>query len=109
LSWVEVFVYLIAQFLLEKGYSSDGIKRRASSFNTARIDHLYRDPHTQVVRLFLDHGDLADSSKAKEKLGWTPKITFKKLVAEMVREDLKSAERDELLKLHGYQSLDYNE
>jgi GDPmannose 4,6-dehydratase len=52
---------------------------------------------------------LGDASKAKEKLGWTPKITFKELVAEMVREDLKSAERDELVKRHGYQSLDYHE
>ena len=45
---------------------------------------------------------LGDASKARIKLGWTPKITFDELVAEMVREDLKSAERDELVKKHGY-------
>ena len=45
---------------------------------------------------------LGDASKAKEKLGWVPRITFDELVAEMVREDLKSAERDELVKRHGY-------
>jgi len=52
---------------------------------------------------------LGDPSKAKEKLGWTPKISFDELVAEMVREDLKSAERDELVKKHGYKTMDYNE
>lgn len=52
---------------------------------------------------------LGDPTKAKEKLGWTPRITFDELVAEMVREDLKSAERDELVKRHGYKSMDYHE
>lgn len=52
----------LAEFLLKKGYVVHGIKRRASSFNTARIDHLYRDPHLEGVRLFLHHGDLTDSS-----------------------------------------------
>lgn len=52
----------LAEFLLGKGYIVHGIKRRASSFNTARIDHLYQDPHTEGVRLFLHHGDLTDSS-----------------------------------------------
>jgi GDPmannose 4,6-dehydratase len=52
----------LAEFLLTKGYEVHGIKRRASSFNTARIDHLYRDPHEQGVRFFLHHGDLTDSS-----------------------------------------------
>ena len=52
---------------------------------------------------------LGDASKAKNKLGWTPKITFDELVAEMVREDLKSAERDELIKHHGYKAMDYHE
>ena len=45
---------------------------------------------------------LGDATKAREKLGWSPKITFQELVSEMVREDLKSAERDELVKRHGY-------
>ena len=52
----------LSEFLLNKGYIVHGIKRRASSFNTARIDHLYRDPHLEGVRFFLHHGDLTDSS-----------------------------------------------
>ena len=52
----------LAELLLEKGYVVHGIKRRASSFNTARIDHLYHDPHEDGVRFFLHHGDLTDSS-----------------------------------------------
>jgi GDPmannose 4,6-dehydratase len=52
----------LAEMLLEKGYIVHGLKRRASSFNTGRIDHLYRDPHAEGVRLFLHHGDLTDSS-----------------------------------------------
>ncbi|MGI4811992.1 MAG: GDP-mannose 4,6-dehydratase [Janthinobacterium lividum] len=52
---------------------------------------------------------LGDPSKAKQKLGWTPRTTFAELVAEMVREDLRSAERDELVKSHGYAAYDFNE
>ena len=52
---------------------------------------------------------LGDPAKAKAKLGWTPKITFDELVAEMVGEDLKAAERDELVKKHGYKTMDYHE
>lgn len=52
----------LAELLLSKGYIVHGIKRRASLFNTARIDHLYRDPHLEGVRFFLHHGDLTDSS-----------------------------------------------
>ncbi|UJP04903.1 MAG: GDP-mannose 4,6-dehydratase [Nitrosomonas sp.] len=52
---------------------------------------------------------LGDATKAKEKLGWVPKISFADLVAEMVREDLKAAERDELVKKHGYAAFDYHE
>jgi len=51
----------LAELLLEKGYEVHGVIRRASTFNTARIDHLYRDPHVNGVRLFLHYGDLADS------------------------------------------------
>src|SRR5437667_2043890 len=51
----------LADLLLEKGYEVHGIIRRASTFNTARIDHLYQDPHVNGVRLFLHYGDLADS------------------------------------------------
>ena len=52
----------LAELLLAKGYIVHGIKRRASSFNTARVDHLYHDPHEENVRFFLHHGDLTDSS-----------------------------------------------
>lgn len=52
----------LAEFLLGKGYEVHGIKRRASSFNTARIDHLYQDPHETNQRLVLHYGDLTDSS-----------------------------------------------
>ena len=52
---------------------------------------------------------LGDPTKAQTKLGWRPRTSFAELVAEMVREDLKSAERDELVKKHGYPAYDYNE
>src|SRR4030088_2237774 len=51
----------LADLLLAKGYEVHGIIRRASTFNTSRIDHLYQDPHVNGVRLFLHYGDLADS------------------------------------------------
>jgi GDPmannose 4,6-dehydratase len=51
----------LADLLLEKGYEVHGIIRRASTFNTTRIDHLYQDPHVNGVRLFLHYGDLSDS------------------------------------------------
>ena len=52
----------LAEYLLEQGYEVHGIKRRASSFNTARIDHLYKDPHDKDVRLILHYGDLTDAT-----------------------------------------------
>src|SRR5471030_1400837 len=52
----------LAEFLLKKGYAVHGVKRRSSMFNTARIDHLYHDPHAQGYDLTLHHGDLTDSS-----------------------------------------------
>ena len=52
----------LAELLLEKGYEVHGIKRRASLFNTDRIDHLYQDPHEKGVRLKLHYGDLTDST-----------------------------------------------
>jgi GDPmannose 4,6-dehydratase len=52
----------LAEFLLSKGYTVHGIKRRASSFNTDRIDHLYQDPHEKNLRLKLHYGDLTDST-----------------------------------------------
>jgi GDPmannose 4,6-dehydratase len=67
-----------------------------------KVDPRYFRP-TEVETL------LGDPSNAKAKLGWTPKISFEELVAEMVREDLKTAERDELIKRHGYTPMDYHE
>jgi len=52
----------LAEFLLNKGYEVHGLKRRASLFNTTRIDHLYQDPHEQGRRFILHHGDMTDSS-----------------------------------------------
>lgn len=52
----------LAEFLLEKGYEVHGIKRRASSFNTERVDHIFQDPHVQNARFKLHYGDLTDSS-----------------------------------------------
>ncbi|MGB5156387.1 GDP-mannose 4,6-dehydratase [Desulfobacterium sp. N47] len=52
----------LAEFLLEKGYNVHGIKRRASLFNTQRVDHLYKDPHEQHVRFFMHYGDLTDAT-----------------------------------------------
>ena len=79
----------------EKGYD-------ASGKCIVQVDPRYFRP-TEVETL------LGDPSKAKEKLGWTPRITFAELVAEMVREDLKAAERDELVKKHGFKTMDYHE
>ncbi|MDP2834912.1 MAG: GDP-mannose 4,6-dehydratase [Pseudomonadota bacterium] len=79
----------------EKGYDATGKAIVA-------VDPRYFRP-TEVETL------LGDPAKAKAKLGWTPKITFDELVAEMVREDLKAAERDELVKKHGYKAMDYHE
>ncbi len=67
-----------------------------------RVDPRYFRP-TEVETL------LGDASKAREKLGWTPKIGFRELVREMVREDLKDAERDELIQNHGYRIFDHHE
>lgn len=52
----------LAEFLLDKGYEVHGIKRRASSFNTQRVDHIYEDPHVEHQRFVLHYGDLTDSS-----------------------------------------------
>ncbi len=52
----------LAEFLLNKGYIVHGVKRRSSSFNTARIDHLYKDPHERNVNFFMHYGDLTDST-----------------------------------------------
>ena len=78
----------------EKGYWQDK--------NIVQVDERYYRP-TEVETL------LGDPTKAKQRLGWSPKITFDELVAEMVREDYKSAQRDELLKGHGFKTNDFHE
>ena len=83
-----IHVRWVGEGMDEKGYD-------ASGKCIVAVDSRYFRP-TEVDAL------LGDATKAKEKLGWTPKITFRELVTEMVREDLKAAERDELIKRHGY-------
>lgn len=91
----------------EKGYwinrqaNGDGVSGD-ETVPIVQVDPRYFRP-TEVETL------LGDASKAREKLGWRPETSFEALVAEMVREDLKSAQRDELIKTHGYTVLDYNE
>ncbi|MEJ2333792.1 MAG: GDP-mannose 4,6-dehydratase [Desulfobulbaceae bacterium] len=80
----------------EKGIEADSGKV------LVEVDPRYFRP-TEVETL------LGDSSKAREKLGWEPKISLDEMVAEMVREDLKIAERDELCRREGYRTFDYNE
>jgi GDPmannose 4,6-dehydratase len=79
----------------EKGFAADGkciVAVDPRYFRPAEVETLLGDP-----------------AKANAKLGWKPKVTFKQLVAEMVREDLKAAERDELVKKHGFAAYDYHE
>ena len=52
----------LSELLLEKGYTVHGLKRRSSSFNTGRIEHLYQDPHEQNQRFVLHYGDMTDST-----------------------------------------------
>jgi GDPmannose 4,6-dehydratase len=83
-----------------EGVDEKGCDARGKSI--VAVDPRYFRP-TEVETL------LGDANKAKQKLGWTPKISFKELVSEMMREDLKTAERDELVKKHGYSTYDYHE
>lgn len=79
----------------EKGYNGEGkciVSVDSRYFRPAEVETLLGDP-----------------SKAREKLGWVPQTSFEQLVAEMMREDLKSAKRDELVKEHGYPAYDYHE
>src|SRR6187549_3133398 len=59
----------LAELLLAKGYEVHGVIRRSSSFNTERIDHIYRDPHEAGVRLHLHYGDLNDASSLQSIIG----------------------------------------
>ncbi len=87
-------------------WEGKGLEEKGYDVSTGKcivqVDPRYFRP-TEVETL------LGDPTNARQKLGWTPKITFQELVSEMVREDLKSAERDELVKKHGFTAYDYNE
>ena len=79
----------------EKGYDASGrciVAVDPRYFRPAEVDTL-----------------LGDASKARAKLGWTPKVRFRELVAEMAREDLRDAERSRLVKQHGYTAFDHHE
>lgn len=85
-----------------KGHDADEKGYDANGKCIVQVDPRYFRP-TEVETL------LGDPTKAREKLGWTPKITFDELVSEMIREDYKAAQRDELVKKHGYSAFDYHE
>jgi GDPmannose 4,6-dehydratase len=103
---VRQFVEIAAQELgISIKWQGTGVDEKgcnAAGQCIVQVDPRYFRP-TEVETL------LGDPTKAKQKLGWTTKITFHEMVAEMVREDLKSAERDELVKKHGYKAMDYHE
>jgi GDPmannose 4,6-dehydratase len=94
-----------AELGLKITWSGQGVDETGTTADgrvIVRVDPRYFRP-TEVETL------LGDPAKAKEKLGWVPRTSFHELVAEMVREDLKSAERDELVKRHGFKAFDYHE
>ncbi|MBL1259513.1 MAG: GDP-mannose 4,6-dehydratase [Thiotrichaceae bacterium] len=103
---VREFVNAAAEELgISVSWEGDGVDEKgydASGKCIVAVDARYFRP-TEVETL------LGDPSKAKEKLGWVPKISFRELVAEMASEDLKAAKRDELVKNHGYKTMDYHE
>ena len=72
----------LAEFLLGRGYEVHGVVRRASSFNTDRIDHLYRDPHAPDARLFLHYGDLSDGAGLRGILGRVEPVEVYNLAAQ---------------------------
>lgn len=84
------------------GQGVDEVGKDVQGKVIVRVDPRYFRP-TEVETL------LGDATRAREKLGWTPKISFAELVTEMVREDFKSAKRDELVKKHGFPAYDYHE
>lgn len=103
---VRQFVDAAARELgIELTWTGSGVDEIATDQHgkvVVRVDPRYFRP-TEVETL------LGDPTKAREKLGWTPRTSFEELVQEMVREDLKSAERDELVKRHGYSAFDHHE
>jgi GDPmannose 4,6-dehydratase len=104
---VREFVTIAAKELdIEVRWEGKGVEEKGYDNATGKlivqVDPRYFRP-TEVETL------LGDPTKARVKLGWTPKTTFHELVSEMVREDLKSAQRDELVKKHGFAAFDYHE
>jgi GDPmannose 4,6-dehydratase len=94
-----------AEVGLRLAWSGDGVDETGADQHgrvIVRVDPRYFRP-TEVDTL------LGDATKAREQLGWTPRTSFGDLVAEMIREDLKSAERDELVRKHGFPAYDYHE
>lgn len=90
---------------IEITWQGRGVKKTGTDQHgniVVKLDPRYFRPTKVETRL-------GDPTKARERLGWTPKTSFDELVAEMVREDLKSAERDELVKKHGFVAFNYHE
>ncbi len=128
--YVEMQWLMLQQETAEDFVIATGIQRSVRDFVNAAADELGMEIQWQGegVDEIGVHGDrvivrvdpryfrpaevetlLGDASRARSKLNWTPKISFEELVAEMVREDLKSAERDEVVKSHGYPAYNYHE
>jgi GDPmannose 4,6-dehydratase len=104
---VREFVELAAKELgIDMRWQGEGPDEKGYDIGTGKclveVDPRYFRP-AEVETL------LGDASKARKKLGWTPKTSFKDLVSEMAREDLASARRDELVKQHGFKHYNYNE
>jgi GDPmannose 4,6-dehydratase len=94
-----------AELGIDVKWLGSGVEERGFDANgkcIVQVDPRYFRP-TEVETL------LGDASRGRAKLGWSPKVGFEELVSEMVREDLKSAERDELVKKHGFSAYDYHE
>ncbi len=100
--FIEIAAYEIGLDITWQGEGINETGRDATGKVIIRVDQRYFRP-AEVETL------LGDPTKAKEKLGWSPKTTFRELVIEMVRADLNSAKRDELIKQHGYVAYDYHE
>lgn len=104
---VRDFVNISAQELgIQIRWEGQGVNERGFDIATGKcivqVDPRYFRP-TDVETL------LGDASKVRQKLSWTPKITFQELVSEMVRSDLQSVQRDELVKKHGFSAYDYHD
>ncbi|MCH7637130.1 MAG: GDP-mannose 4,6-dehydratase [Proteobacteria bacterium] len=128
--YVEVQWLMLQQETAEDFVIATGIQRSVRDFVNAAADELGMEIHWQgegvdeigvlggrvIIRVdprYFRPAEvetlLGDASRARSKLNWTPRISFEELVAEMVREDLKSAERDEVVKRHGYPAYNYHE